>query len=198
MPRLKLSVVLTCLILGLTSTAWSDDNLLQGKKLLEWGWDEPDTKFIRQNIAQMEQFPFDGLVFHANSSKGGGLTWEMWGSRKFTLDEVNQAMDDLKATNFERFTDRFLRVNVTPGKVDWFDDQEWATVLNNCGVAAQVAKQGRCKGFMFDAISSFVGGRAVMEPSGSGTPNSKNICSRPAGATGISSLDGLLLSFLNE
>jgi hypothetical protein len=34
--------------------------------------------------------------------------------------------------------------------VDWFDDQEWATVLNNVGVAAQVAKQGQCKGFMFD------------------------------------------------
>jgi hypothetical protein len=114
MPRLKLQVVLICLILGLTSTARSDDNLLQGKKVIEWGWDEPDTKFIRQNIAQMEQFPFDGLVFHADSSKGGGLTWEMWGSRKFTLDEFNQAIDDLKTTNFERFTDRFLRVNVTP------------------------------------------------------------------------------------
>ena len=150
MLQLKLPVVLTCLILGLTSTARSDDNLLQGKKLLEWGWDEPDTKFMRANIDQMEQFPFDGLVFHANSSKGGGLTWEMWGSRKFTLDEFNQAIDDLKTTNFNRLTDRFLRVNVTPGKVDWFDDQESATALNNFGVAAQVAKQGRCKGFMFD------------------------------------------------
>jgi hypothetical protein len=45
----------------------------QGKKLIEWGWDEPDTKFMRTNIAQMEQFPFDGLVFHVNSSKGGKL-----------------------------------------------------------------------------------------------------------------------------
>jgi len=150
MPRLKLQVVLTCLILGLTSTARSKDNLLQGKKLIEWGWDEPDTKFMRQNIAQMEQFPFDGLVFHANSSKGGGLTWEMWGSRKFTLDEFNQAIDDLKTTNFKRLTGRFPRVNVSPGKVDWFDDQEWANVLNNVGVAAQVANQGRCRGFMFD------------------------------------------------
>jgi hypothetical protein len=31
------------------------------KKLIEWGWDEPDTKFMRENISQMEQFPFDGL-----------------------------------------------------------------------------------------------------------------------------------------
>ena len=42
----------------------------------------------------MEQFPFDGLVFHTNSAKGGGLTWEMWGSRKFTLDEFEQAIAD--------------------------------------------------------------------------------------------------------
>src|SRR4051812_36880806 len=35
-----------------------------GKKVIEWGWDEPDTKFMRENIDKMEQFPFDGLVFH--------------------------------------------------------------------------------------------------------------------------------------
>jgi hypothetical protein len=150
MPQFKLLVVLTWLLLGLTSLAGSGEKLNQEKKLIEWGWDEPDTKFIRENIARMEQFPFDGLVFHVNSSRGGGLTWEMWGSRKFTLDEFKQAIDDLTGTKFKRFTDRFLRVNVTPGKVDWFDDQEWATVLNNFGVASQIAKQGRCKGFMFD------------------------------------------------
>src|SRR5262249_46946810 len=49
-----------------------------------------------------------------------------------------------------RFTDRFLRVNVTPAKVDWFDDDAWACVVTNFGVAAQVGREGRCKGFMFD------------------------------------------------
>jgi hypothetical protein len=150
MPSLKLPVFLTWLPLGLASMATPDDKLHQEKKLIEWGWDEPDTKFLLENIAQMEQFPFDGLVFHANSSKGSSLTWEMWGSRRFTLDEFKQPIEDLTATRFKRFTDRFLRVNVTPGKGDWFDDQAWATVLSNFGVAAQVAKQGRCKGFMFD------------------------------------------------
>jgi hypothetical protein len=115
MLRLWLPGILTCLLLGLTSPARSND-LPQGKKLIEWGWDEPDTKFMREHIADMEQFPFDGLVFHINSSKGGGLTWEMWGNRKFTFDEFQQALDDLKATNFQRFTDRFLRVNVTAGQ----------------------------------------------------------------------------------
>lgn len=123
---------------------------IKGKKVIEWGWDEPDTKFMRENIEKMEQFPFDGLVFHAMSGKGENLSWEVWGGRKFTADDFKQAMDDLKATKFSRFTDRFLRVNVTPAKVDWFDDEAWASVVNNFGVAAKLAKEGRCKGFMFD------------------------------------------------
>src|SRR5437868_6188045 len=85
-------------------------NILQSKKLIEWGWDEPDTKFMRQHIEKMEQLPFDGLVFHAMSGKGDNLAWEVWGSRKFTPDDFKQAVDDLKATKFSRFADRFLRV----------------------------------------------------------------------------------------
>src|SRR5262245_33502267 len=123
---------------------------LQGKKLIEWGWDEPDTKFMRENVGQMEQVPFDGLVFHATSGKDVNLAWEVWGSKKFTPDDFHQAVEDLKATKFHRFTDRFLRVNVTPAKMDWFDDDAWAGVVNNFAVAARVAREGRCKGFMFD------------------------------------------------
>ena len=40
--------------------------------------------------------------------------------------------------------------------------------------------------------------RAVVAPSASGTPTSKNIFSKPAGATEISIFAGLLLSFLKE
>jgi hypothetical protein len=123
---------------------------LKGKKLIEWGWDEPDTKFLREHIEKMERFPFDGLVFHATTAKGENLSWEVWGTKKFTAADVQQAVADLKATKFNRFTDRFLRVNVTPGHVDWFDDAGWATVASNFGVAAHVAKEGGCKGFMFD------------------------------------------------
>jgi hypothetical protein len=122
----------------------------KSKKVIEWGWDEPDTKFMRENVEKMEQFPFDGLVFHAMTGKGDNLAWEVWGARKFAFDDFMQAVGDLKATRFNRFTDRFLRVNVTPAKVDWFDDDAWAAVANNFGVAAHIAKEGRCKGFMFD------------------------------------------------
>src|SRR5687767_12585245 len=86
-----------------------DKDSLKGKKVIEWGWDEPDTKFMRENVETMEQFPFDGLVFHATSGKGDNLAWEVWGGKKFSPDDFRQAVEDLKATKFSRFTDRFLR-----------------------------------------------------------------------------------------
>src|SRR5436190_9762189 len=144
------AVLFGVLVVSAATPAGEDKDALKKKKLIEWGWDEPDTKFMRENIEKMEQFPFDGLVFHATSGKGDNLAWEVWGSKKFAPDDFKQAVDDLKATKFNRFTDRFLRVNVTPAKVDWFDDEAWASVVNNFGVAAHVAKEGRCKGFMFD------------------------------------------------
>jgi hypothetical protein len=122
----------------------------KSKKLIEWGWDEPDTRFLRANIARMEQFPFDGVIFHVAGDHGENLCWDIWGDRRFTLSQFQQSLADLKATPFHRFTDRFVRVNVTPGKVDWFDDAAWKIVAQNFGVAAQLAKQGGCTGLMFD------------------------------------------------
>jgi hypothetical protein len=150
MYRIATTAALALLLGGPPAQAQPGPQRPQAKKLIEWGWDEPDTQFMRQNVEKMEQLPFDELVFHAASGKRGNLSWEIWGGRRFEHDEFRQALDDLKATRFRRFTDRFLRVNVTPGKVDWFDGPDWATVLHNAGVAARLARQGGCKGFLLD------------------------------------------------
>jgi hypothetical protein len=124
---------------------------IKGKKLIEFGWDEPDTAFMRRHLAEMEATPFDGCVFHVNYAKPGGsgnFTWECWGRRTFTPAELQPALDDLKATRFRRFRHNFLRFNVTPGDVDWFDD--FSPILANTELAARVAKQGRCAGLLFD------------------------------------------------
>src|SRR5436190_24312400 len=99
-------LLLGLLVIALASSAEAEprpeQGSVKGKKVVEWGWDEPDTKFIRENIKKMEQLPFDGLVFHATSGKGENLSWEVWGGRKFALDDFRQAADDLKATEFKR------------------------------------------------------------------------------------------------
>src|SRR5262249_38414520 len=121
------------------------------KRLIEFGWDEPDPAFLRQHIAQMERTPFDGCVFHVDFSSptgNGSSTWQCWGTRSFTESEVHRAVEDLRATSFRRFTHNFLRFNVAPGKVDWFDD--FSAVVNNARLAARFARDGKCAGLLFD------------------------------------------------
>jgi len=120
------------------------------KKLIEFGWDAPDPKFMRQNIKLMEQTPFDGVVFHVLTGNGQHLMWETWGPKAFQFEEFRAAVDDLKQTKFTRFTENFLRVNVTPGRVDWFDDKAMAAVIQNFAVAAQIARQGGARGVLID------------------------------------------------
>jgi hypothetical protein len=122
------------------------------KKLIEFGWDEPDTSFMKQHILEMEKSPFDGCVFHIQYRKPnnghGDFMWECWDTRAFTEQEVATSLEELKATKFTRFTHNFLRFNTSPGKLDWFDD--FSAIANNAKLAAQVARQGRCKGVLFD------------------------------------------------
>ena len=122
------------------------------KKLIEFGWDEPDTAFMRRHIDQMERTPFDGVVFHATATRSDGapanFLWEAWGRRAFSEAELAPALADLAATPFRRFTHNFLRVNTSPGDVDWFDD--FSAVLANVRLAARIARAGGAAGILFD------------------------------------------------
>src|SRR6266849_4844359 len=91
------------------------------KRLIEFGWDEPDTTFLRTNVARMAQSPFDGCVFHVNYQRGGtngSFTWEAWGQQAFVDSDLASAFADLKGTRAGRFKYNFLRFNTTPAKLD--------------------------------------------------------------------------------
>jgi hypothetical protein len=122
------------------------------KKLIEFGWDEPDTGFIRSHIADMQQTPFDGCVFHAALRKAdgstGSFTWDSWGKQAFTEEQLKAAFEDLRETRFGRFKENFLRFNTTPANIDWFDDH--SAVLANAKLAAKLARAGHCPGILFD------------------------------------------------
>ena len=114
------------------------------KKLIEFGWDEPDPAFMRKHIAEMEKTPFDGTVFHLSSD----FLWQGWGKRAFKEAELAAAVEDLKRTPFKRFTQNFLRFNVTPADVDWFDD--FSAICGNAKLAAKTARTGKAAGILFD------------------------------------------------
>ena len=122
------------------------------KKLIEFGWDEPGTSFLRSHLAELESMPFDGCVFHADAKTAKGtstsFTWHAWGRRRFTPDELKPARDDLALIGKSRFRHNFLRFNMTPADFDWFDDH--AAVMNNARLAAQLARAGGCTGILLD------------------------------------------------
>ena len=124
------------------------------RKLLEWGWDQPNTAYLREHIREMEQAPFDGVVLGVVGRDADGkpidFTWKAFGRTAFKREQIAQAITDLRATRFRKFNDNFLRFNVTPGDVDWFDDNGWATICENARLEATIAREGRLKGFMFD------------------------------------------------
>lgn len=127
----------------------------KGKKLIEYGWDCPNTAYVRQNIAEMEKHPFDGVIIQVTKSReprmGGTedtLGWQTFSTYRFQPQDYEHAIADLKATRFRRFTDNFIQMISMPG-IDWFDPQ-WECVAHNARVLARIAKQGRCVGLMFD------------------------------------------------
>jgi hypothetical protein len=124
------------------------------KKLIEYGWDEPSATFLREHVAEMEKTPFDGcvlyLTFKTPDGKLGKLSWEGWGRRAITDEEIKTSLGDLRATKFTRFTSNFIRFNTTPADVDWFDDEGYRAILGNCRLVARAAKQGGCRGIAFD------------------------------------------------
>ncbi|MEN6355529.1 MAG: beta galactosidase jelly roll domain-containing protein [Armatimonadota bacterium] len=147
----KLSVTtVLCIAFGACATfLWSAQNPYAGKKLIEYGWDVPDTVFVNKNISEMEKVPFDGLVISVRDLQGCMITGNVWTTKKFKPEEYNHAINDLKATNFKRFTDNFIQVFASFPYVDWYDPN-WSTVAYNAACLAKVAKQGGCKGIMLD------------------------------------------------
>jgi len=143
-----LSLLWLCVLPVVISAA--DANKAPLPKLIEWSAVEPTTAFMREHIREMETLPFDGLIFHLKTNENVQMVWDMWGDTSFTIDQFSREIADLKATTFKRFTERFLRCNVTPGDVDWSDDDTWRVVTGNFTTVARMVRETGCRGIMFD------------------------------------------------
>ena len=113
------------------------------KKIIEYGWDVPTPDFIRAHIAEMEQKPFDGIIFRL---QGGSNVFETtpWEESKLATD-----LENLSATHWEKFTDNFTLM-LAASNQDWFDDNHWNAIEHNTALVARAAKAARCVGICFD------------------------------------------------
>jgi hypothetical protein len=122
------------------------------KKLIAFGWDEPDTAYLRTHIGSMDTLPFDGCVFSAlvRSERGRevNLAWHFWGRERFPPEAFESVRRDLWRAPRRAERRDFLHVNVTPGDLDWFED--FSTVLANARQAARLAREGDCAGLLLD------------------------------------------------
>ncbi len=154
------------------------------KKLLHWGWDEPDTGFLRLHLREMEKTPFDGCVFsvkHGANGTGGSFSWQFWGRRRFAAEDVSEALADLRAIRPRRFSENFLRVNVTPGDLDWFDD--FSAVAANARLAGEMAVAGRARGILLD-VEQYQGQLFDYRPSSAHPERTWEACATQARVRG--------------
>ncbi len=153
-PRaLLITVLLTAVLPVICPAKGKSPVSRRPKKLIATGWDMPDTRRLRQNLAEMERRPFDGVVLEVLGRKENKSTCRLrwaFADEKWQRKWFQPAIDDLRACKFKRLTDNFALFNANPGSVDWFDDAGWANIVDHWRIAAWVAKQSGLKGLLFD------------------------------------------------
>ena len=140
------SIALIFLMAGISPGQSADTSgtvPLMKKKIVEYGWDVPTPDYIRAHIRDMEQRPFDGLLFRC---QGGTNVLEpkVWTESAFASDYEN-----LANTAWEKFTDNFVMM-LAASEQDWFDDAQWSAILSNTRLVAKAGALGKCIGVCFD------------------------------------------------
>ena len=126
------------------------------KKIIKTGQDMPNAKYCREHIREMERWAFDGVTIDLDANIGGKrerLTYRWWAPQEITRRQVQDSIDDLKATEFKRFTDNFLWISTQSMSLpapSWLDDEGFAKIEANMALAAQIAKECGLKGIFLD------------------------------------------------
>lgn len=123
------------------------------KKFIQLGWDMPTTAYLRANWQQMEKDPlFDGVIYQlwADAQGDAVSTEAFWDARPWKREWFAQAIADLRSCKFATLTDNFVRVNATPGSLDWYDDSAWEVLAEKAGIVAWAVREGGQKGICLD------------------------------------------------
>jgi hypothetical protein len=115
------------------------------KKIVEYGWDVPYPAFVRDNIKEMEQRPFEGIIFR---TKGFNHVFDV---RPWEKKELQGQLDTLGQIQWGKFTDNFLTLySASKWGMDWYNDEHWETIEENLKLFSLAVKTGKCVGVCFD------------------------------------------------
>ncbi|MCL2104106.1 MAG: hypothetical protein FWH21_03495 [Kiritimatiellaeota bacterium] len=124
------------------------------KKFIELGWDIPDTAYLKAHHEAMQQTtPFDGVMLALDATAPDGKkhsSQRMMDAQAWDPAWFATATADLKACRWTTFTDNFIRVNFSPGQVEWDDDTGWANFCGKTRLCATIAKDTGLRGLAVD------------------------------------------------
>ena len=115
------------------------------KKLIEYGWDVPYVDFVEQNIREMEEKPFNGIIFRLHDFDYA------FDTRSWDEATLKLQLRSLARIQWGSFTDNFLFLFASNKfAMDWFNDVQWQIIMSNLKLMAKAAKVGQCKGVALD------------------------------------------------
>jgi len=115
------------------------------KKIVEYGWDVPYPDFVRDHIRQMEQRPFEGIIFR---TRGFDHAFEV---QPWSKEKLQEQLDVLGQIQWVRFTDNFLILYAaSQWGMDWFSDEHWRIIEENLKLFSLAVQTGHCVGVCFD------------------------------------------------
>jgi hypothetical protein len=117
--------------------------------LLEFGWNTPRLQDAPAYIEAAQNLPFDGLILDiATPRHEAGLSWTLFGAERVDRPFLDGLASEMSGLEWGRLSHNLLRVNVTPGNVDWYDDFD--SILYNMEAIAKQARDLGFAGIMFD------------------------------------------------
>jgi hypothetical protein len=149
-----------CLVLTVSGCGTQDF------QLLEAGHSTPDTLYLAKHIDELKGMtPHTGmkLDIHSPRDTADTLAITKWADRanvrvfltsKLTEESVAAGIKDMKQAGSDRFRHNYVGITTYTkpdrGGMDFFDDDWWDTILYNTRLLARAAKEGGCKGLVFD------------------------------------------------
>jgi hypothetical protein len=134
------------------------------KKLVYYGWGIPTAAHVAAHVAEIEQMPFDGTAIQIpvdqdrrssiTDETGNRLGLGIFSDHRLQADQFGNAIAQLGATRWTRFTDNFLVAVVSTAAegrdFSWFDDARWDTIAGNWRLLLKIARRARARGIIFD------------------------------------------------
>lgn len=151
----QIRIGLALLLMGLLLSPAQADFEQRDGRVIDWQWTNQTLPVnLQSTLNANPQVPFGGLVVDLLKNlpnpmnKSDIYSWTAWGPQPINPAEFSQSVNALANTSWGNYSDVYLRLNTTPGGMDWFDDHSIA--LSNAQWLAGVTQQANLRGVLFD------------------------------------------------